>query len=101
MVEINRVYYIKIIYMFRPLTMAVFRLRLKNLVSSYTRLMWAVYSAEVRGEVGTRSRMCYVGWVVRVHGVLLLYVMSRYHIMFVEIYVHTHLTYKYTVCNLI
>jgi len=33
----------------------------KNLVSSYTRLMWVVYSGEVRDEVGTRSRMCYVG----------------------------------------
>jgi len=41
----------------------------KNLVSSYTRLMWAVYSGEVRGEVGTRSRMCYVGWAVWVRGV--------------------------------
>ena len=59
--------------MFRPLTIAIFRLRLKNLVSSYTRYMWAVYSGEVRGEVGTRSGMCYVGWVVLVHGVLLLY----------------------------
>ena len=61
------IYYIKFNYMFRPLTMAIFRLRLKNLVSSYTRLMWAVYSREVSGEVGTRSRMCYVGWVVWVH----------------------------------
>ena len=26
--------------------------------------MWDVYSGEVRGEVGTRSHMCYVGWVV-------------------------------------
>ena len=60
------------------LTMAIFKLRLKNLVSSYTRLMWAAYSGELRCEVGTRSRMCYVGWVVWVHGVLLLYVMSRY-----------------------
>ena len=48
---------------------------------NYTRLMWAVYIGEVRGEEGTRSRMCCVGWVVWVHGVLLLYVMSRYHIM--------------------
>ena len=31
--------------------------------------MWAVSSGEVRGEVGTRSGMCYVGWVVWVHGV--------------------------------
>ena len=96
------IYYIKINYMFRPLTMAIFRYRLKNLVSSYTRLIWAVYSVEVRGEVGTRSNMCYVGWVVWVHGVLLLYVMSRYYIMFIEIIcIYIHFTYKYAVCNLI
>jgi len=41
---------------------------MKNLVSSYTRLLGVVYSGEVRGEVGTRSRMCCVGWVVWVHG---------------------------------
>ena len=39
--------------------------------------MWAVYSGEVRAEMGTRSRMCCVGWAVWVHGVLLLYVASR------------------------
>ena len=31
-------------------------------------IMWVVYSGEVRGEVGTRSRMFSVGWVVWVHG---------------------------------
>jgi len=51
--------------MFRHFTLAIFRLRNeKNLVSSYTRLTWVVYSGEVRGEMGTRSRMCCVGWVV-------------------------------------
>ena len=30
--------------------------------------MWVVYSGEVRGEVGTRSRMCCVGGVVWVQG---------------------------------
>jgi len=55
--------------MFRPFTLTIFRLRNeKNLVSSYTRLMWVVYSGEVRGEVGMRSGMCYVGRVVWVHG---------------------------------
>ena len=55
--------------MFRPFTLAIFRLiNEKNSVSSYTRVMLAVYSGEVRGEVGTRSRMCCVGWVVWVHG---------------------------------
>ena len=61
--------------------------------------MLAVYSGEVRGEVGTRPRMCYVGWVVWVHGVLLIYVMSRYHVM--EIMCTYTLNLKYTVCNLI
>ena len=30
--------------------------------------MWVVYSGEVRGEVGTRIRICYVGLVVWVYG---------------------------------
>ena len=64
--------------------------------------MWDVYSGVVRGEVGTRSRMCYVGWVVWVHGVLLLYVMFRYHIVFVEIIcTYTLNLYIYIVCNVI
>ena len=59
------IYYIKNKYMFPPFSLAVFRLiNEKILVSSYTRLMWVVYSGEVRGEVGTRSDMCCVGWVV-------------------------------------
>jgi len=32
-------------------------------------LIWALYSGEVGGEVGTRSRMCHGGWDVWVHGV--------------------------------
>jgi len=64
-----RIYYIKNDYMFRPFAWAIFSLRNeKNLVSSYTGLMWVVYSGVVRGEVGMRSGMCYVGWVVWVHG---------------------------------
>ena len=55
--------------MFQHFTLTIFRLiNGKDLVSSYTRLMWVVYSAEVRGEVGTRSHMCHVGWVVWVQG---------------------------------
>ena len=66
------IYYINN-YMFRPFSLAIFRLiNEKNLVSSYTGLVWVVYSGEVRGEVGTRSGMCCVGWVVWLHGVLLL-----------------------------
>jgi len=49
--------------------MAIFRLYMKYLVSSYTRLIWAVYSGKVGGDVGTRSYMCHRGWVVWVQGV--------------------------------
>jgi len=64
--------------MFRRLTMVIFRLYMKCLVSSYTRLTWAVYSGEVGGEVATRSRMCHRGWEVWVNGkTLLLYIMSK------------------------
>ena len=63
--DVYRIYYVKNNYMFRPFTLAIIRLRnKKGLVSSYTRVMWVVYSGEVRGEVGTRSGMCCVGWVV-------------------------------------
>ena len=54
--------------------------------------MWAVYSWEVRGEVGTISRMCCVGWAVWVHGGSAIVCYSnliqldlRYHLIFVEI----------------
>jgi len=47
--------------MFRPFTLAIFRLiNEKNLVSRFTRLVYVVHGGEVRGEVGTRSRMCCV-----------------------------------------
>jgi len=56
--------------------MAIFRLRLKNLVSSYTRHMLAVYCGEVRGEVGMRSHVCCVEWTVWLHwgSVIICYV---------------------------
>jgi len=46
------------------LLMAIFRLIMRNLISSYTRFACVVYSGEVKGEVGTRSRTRCVGWVV-------------------------------------
>jgi len=55
--DISSIYYTRYNYMFRRLTMAIFRLYIKYLVSSYTRLIWAVYSGEVGGEVGTRSHI--------------------------------------------
>jgi len=41
---ISSIYYIRYNYMFRLLTMAIFRLYMKYLVSSYTGLSWAVYN---------------------------------------------------------
>ena len=46
------------------LFMAIFRLIMRNLITSYTRFACVVYSGEVNGEVGTRSGMRCVGWVV-------------------------------------
>jgi len=37
---------------------------MRNLISSYIRFACVVYSWEVKGEVGTRSGMRCVGWVV-------------------------------------
>ena len=77
--DIYRIYYVKINYMFRPLAMTIFRLRLKNLVSSYTRLMWAVCSGVVRGEVGTEishvlCRMGRCGYVGTWGSVIICYI---------------------------
>jgi len=69
---------------------------MKNLVSSYTQVMWVVYSGEVRGEVGASSCMCYIGWVVWVHGFcyyIMFYVNIvnlQYHLMFVENYMYIY-----------
>jgi len=51
------IYCIRYSYIFRRLTMAIFRLYMKYLVSSYTRLILVVYNGEPGGEVGTRTRM--------------------------------------------
>jgi len=50
--------------MFRHYSLAIFRLIMKNLISSYIRFVCGVYRGEVKGEVGTRSCMRCVGWVV-------------------------------------
>ena len=58
--------YTKNKYMFRPFSLAIFRLIIEKLGKQlqYTWLVWVVSRGEVRGGVGTRSRMCCVGWVV-------------------------------------
>jgi len=67
---IYRIYYIWYNYMVRRLTMAIFRLYMKYVVSSYTRLiMDCIQWYSTRAEVGTRSLMCHGGWKVSVHGV--------------------------------
>ena len=66
-IDMCRTYYIKN-YMFRHLTMAIFRLYMKYLLSSYTKHIWAVYSGAGRRGGGTRSRMCHRGCEVLVRG---------------------------------
>ena len=64
--------------MFRRLTMAIFRLYMKYLLSSYIKRIWAVYVGRVGGEVDTRSCICHRGWEVWVlGGTLLLCVMTK------------------------
>ena len=59
--------------MFRHLVMAIFKLYMKHLVSSYTKHISATYIGKGGGKVGTRSRICPKGWMVwvawRVHAV--------------------------------
>jgi len=99
--------------MFRHLTMAIFRLYMKYLFGSYTKLTWAVYMGQVGGgEVGTRSCICHRGWEVwGLVGTLLLYVMTKiivrsmasYYVCcgiiytYILIYIHIQCTilYKY------
>ena len=53
------IYYIENNYMFRRLVMAIFRLYMKHIVSSYTKTyIWATYVGLGGGKVGTRSRIC-------------------------------------------
>jgi len=55
--------------MLRHFTLAIFRLRNEKLSKQlYSTYVGCIHRGEVRGEVGTRSYMCYVGWVVWVHG---------------------------------
>ena len=56
-----RIYYIKYNYMFRRLTMAISRLYMKYLASSYTTIHYGLYAVGVEAEVCTRPRMCYGG----------------------------------------
>jgi len=67
-IGISNIYYIRYNYVFRRLTMAIFRLYMKYLLRSYTKLIWAVYMGRVGGEVGTRSLICHRSWEVWVLG---------------------------------
>jgi len=51
--------------MFRRLIMAIFRLYMKYLLSTYTKHTWAVrWGREGGGEVGTKSGVCQKVWAV-------------------------------------
>ena len=70
--------------------------------------MWVVCSGEVRGEVGARSRMCCVGWVVWVRGFYYYMLCLGYYsgstvssYVCRELCVHIPLAYNYTVYNFI
>ena len=55
---IYSIYYIRYNYVFRHLTMAIFRLYMKYLVNSYTGLLWAVYSGTVQEVRWARDLLC-------------------------------------------
>jgi len=72
------IYYIRYNYMFWHLTMTIFRLYVKYFVSSYTGLLWAIYSGTVQEVRWARDLVCVVeagrcGYM----GFLLLHVMSK------------------------
>jgi len=60
--DMYRIYYTKNNKMFQHSTMAIFRLRNEKTAAIFD------LCGDVRGEEGTRSHMCYVGWAVWVHG---------------------------------
>ena len=75
---IYSIYYIRYSYMFRRLTKAIFRLYIKYLVSSYMRLLWAVYSGTVQEVRWARDPVCVMeGGRCGYMGCLLLYIMSK------------------------
>jgi len=51
-------------YMFRHLIMAVFRLYMKYLLSSYTKHIWVFCVVYGGGKMGMRSRICKKGLAV-------------------------------------
>ena len=57
-------------------------------MSSYTRFACVVYSGEVKGEVGTRSGMCCVGWLVLVLSVVVKSIAISYDYMYIYISVY-------------
>ena len=61
MVEVYLHYYLRYNYMFRLLTIAIFRLYMDPWKVVIQDLIWAVYSGDVGDEGGTRSRTCHGG----------------------------------------
>jgi hypothetical protein len=59
-IYIYNIYYVSYNYMFRRLKMAIFRLYIKYLVSSYTGLLWSVYCGTVQEVRWARDLVCFV-----------------------------------------
>jgi len=83
-IYIYKIYYVENNYMFRHYIVAIFRLYMKHLESSYTNIYMYIYIYVLLiwgrggggGIVGTRSHICQNGWDVwvawRVHAVIKL-----------------------------
>jgi len=54
--------------MFRPFSLAIFRLINEKISKQLHSAFVGLYSGDLGGGVGTRSCMCYVGWVVWLNG---------------------------------
>ena len=102
---ISSIYYTRYNYMFRRLTMAIFRYVMKYLVSSYTRLNMGCKQWEVGVDMDTRSRICHAGWEVWVRRASAIICISEliiglWYIMYVVeiVFTHTHVYVCMYVC---
>jgi len=57
-----KVFFIRYNYIFWRLIMAIFKLYMKYLLSSFTKHSWALYRGKGGGKVGTTSRICQKFW---------------------------------------
>ena len=83
--------------MIRHYSLAIFRLIIRNLISSYTRFACVVYSEEVKAVVGTRSRI-EINYMFRHYSLAIFRLIMRNLIgsytRFVCVCVYTHTQHK-------